>query len=99
MRGLDWGRVIAVSSVAGTKGLKGAVAYSASKFGIIGAIKSLAQDFAGKGITFNAICPAYVETDIITRNVSSIRDRAGVSEDEARANDGRLKPTWSLDKC
>lgn len=84
MRGTDWGRVIAVSSVAGTKGLKGAPAYSASKFGVIGLIKSLAQDFAGKGITFNALCPAYVDTDIITRNVVSIQERAGVSEDAAR---------------
>lgn len=79
-----WGRVIAVSSVAGTKGLKGAAAYSASKHGVIGLIRSLAQDFAGRGVTFNALCPAYVETDIIARNVVAIRKRAGVSEDEAR---------------
>jgi len=84
MAGLDWGRVIAVSSVAGTKGLKGAPAYSASKFGVIGLIKSLAQDFAGKGITFNALCPAYVDTEIIARNVVSIQDRAGVSADAAK---------------
>lgn len=84
MGGLDWGRVVAVSSIAGIKGLKGAPAYSASKFGVNGLIKSLAQDFAGKGLTFNALCPAYVETEIIDRNVVSIAARAGVSEDEAR---------------
>ncbi len=85
MSKLDWGRVIAVSSIAGTRGLKGAAAYSASKHGVIGLIRSLAQDFAGKGITFNALCPAYVETDIIERNVASIMARANLSEAEARA--------------
>ncbi|MEL7116967.1 MAG: SDR family oxidoreductase [Pseudomonadota bacterium] len=84
MTTLDWGRVIAISSIAGTKGLKGAPAYTASKFGVNGLIKSLAQDFVGRGLTFNSICPAYVETEIITRNVASIQARAGVSAEEAR---------------
>lgn len=85
MHGQDWGRVIAISSIAGLRGLKGAAAYSASKHGVIGLIRALSADYLGKGITFNAICPAYVETDIITRNVASIKERAGISEDEARA--------------
>ena len=96
MTTLDAGRVIAVSSVAGIKGLKGAPAYSASKFGVIGLIKSLAQDFAKKNITFNAICPAYVETDIIDRNVVSISERAGVSRDEARQMMVGLNPHGRL---
>ena len=83
MRGLEWGRVIAVSSIAGVKGLKGAPAYSASKHGMIGLIRGLAADYSGTGLTFNALCPAYVDTDIITRNVSSISQRAGVSEEKA----------------
>ena len=96
MTTLDAGRVIAVSSVAGIKGLKGAPAYSASKFGVIGLIKSLAQDFAKKNITFNAICPAYVETDIIDRNVVSISERAGVSRDEAKQMMVGLNPHGRL---
>jgi 3-hydroxybutyrate dehydrogenase len=83
MHGLDWGRVIGVSSIAGVRGLRGAAAYSASKHGLIGLIRSLSEDHLGGGITFNALCPGYVETAIIDRNVASIRDRAGVSEDEA----------------
>ena len=83
MRDLDYGRVIAVSSIAGVRGLKGAPAYSASKHGVIGLIRALSEDYIGRAQTFNAICPAYVETDIVTRNVASIRDRAGVSDDEA----------------
>jgi len=80
-----WGRMIAISSVAGTKGLKGAAAYSASKHGVIGMVRALAQDYAGKNVTFNALCPAYVETPIIEQNVTSIMARTGMSEDEARA--------------
>lgn len=83
MRDLDFGRVIAVSSIAGLKGLKGAAAYSASKHGMIGLIRALSEDYLGKAITFNALCPAYVETDIITRNVALIKMRAGVTEAQA----------------
>ena len=81
----DWGRVIAVSSIAGLRGLKGAGAYSASKHGVIGLIRSYAEEHMGSNITFNAICPGYVDTDIITRNVESIKTRAGISEKDALA--------------
>jgi len=83
MVGTDWGRVIAVSSIAGVRGLKGAAAYSASKHGVIGLIRSLSEDFMGKPYTFNAICPGYVETEIVTRNTDSIAARAGISPEEA----------------
>ncbi|MEO3414721.1 SDR family NAD(P)-dependent oxidoreductase [Roseovarius sp. CAU 1744] len=85
MRGSDWGRVIAISSIAGLKGLKGAAAYTASKHGMIGLIRALSEDYLSTPYTFNAICPAYVDTEIISRNVTSIQERAGVSADEARA--------------
>ncbi len=81
----DWGRVIAVSSIAGLRGLKGAPAYAASKHAVVGLIRTLAADFAGRDVTFNALCPGYVATDIVTRNTASIRDRAGVSDEEALA--------------
>lgn len=85
MRGLDWGRVIAISSMAGVRGLRGATAYTASKHGVVGLIRGLAADYAGRQITCNAICPGYVETEIIERNVASIQARAGVSQEEALA--------------
>lgn len=85
MRQTDWGRVITVSSIAGVRGLKGGAAYSASKHGMIGLTRSLSEDFMGQPFTFNAICPGYVDTPIVTRNVDSISQRAGISEDEARA--------------
>ncbi|MCW9042281.1 MAG: SDR family oxidoreductase [Pseudopelagicola sp.] len=80
----DWGRVIGVSSVAGLRGLKGAPCYSASKHALNGMIKALSADYAKTPYTFNSLCPAYVDTDIISRNVESISKRAGVSEEEAR---------------
>lgn len=84
MRGTDWGRVIAISSIAGIRGLPGAAAYSASKHGMIGLIRSLSEDYMGKPITFNAICPGYVDTEIVSRNTESISKRAGLSTQEAR---------------
>jgi NAD(P)-dependent dehydrogenase (short-subunit alcohol dehydrogenase family) len=85
MRQADWGRVIAISSIAGLRGLKGAAAYTASKHGMIGLIRALSEDYIGSGLTFNAICPGYVDTEIVTRNATSIARRAGISEAEARA--------------
>lgn len=85
MRDAGWGRVIAVSSIAGLKGLKGAPAYTASKHGMIGLIRGLSEDHLGSGLTFNALCPGYVDTPIVARNVAAISARAGVSEAEALA--------------
>ncbi|WP_298842232.1 SDR family NAD(P)-dependent oxidoreductase [uncultured Roseobacter sp.] len=85
MRTTDWGRVIAVSSIAGVRGLQGASCYTASKHGLIGLIRALSEDYAGRPYTFNALCPAYVDTPIVTRNTASIAERAGVSEDKALA--------------
>lgn len=80
----DWGRVITVASIAGLRGLKGGAAYSASKHGMIGLTRTLSEDYLGSAFTFNAICPGYVDTPIVTRNVDSISKRAGVSEEKAR---------------
>ena len=85
MRGTDWGRVISIASIAGLRGLKGAAGYSASKHGLIGLTRSLAEDYIGSQFTFNAICPGYVDTPIVERNTDSIAQRAGVSAEEARA--------------
>lgn len=78
-----WGRVIAISSIAGLRGLKGAPTYSASKHALIGLIRGLSEDLLGRPITANAICPAYTETEIVTSNAQSIAARAGISHDQA----------------
>lgn len=84
MLSTDWGRVIAVSSIAGVRGLRGAPAYTASKHGLIGLIRGLSEDYMGGPYTFNALCPGYVDTEIIARNTQAISARAGLSEDKAR---------------
>ena len=81
----EWGRVIAISSIAGIRGLKGAHAYSASKHGVIGMVRALSCDHTKMPITFNAICPGYVDTDIITQNTDSIASRTQISPEEALA--------------
>lgn len=92
----EWGRVLAVSSIAGVRGLKGAHAYSASKHGVIGMIRALCADHAKLPVTFNAICPGYVDTDIIDRNTKSISERANISQKEARALMVDLNPHGRL---
>lgn len=83
MHQTDWGRVIAISSIAGLRGLKGAPCYTASKHAMIGLIRSLAADYVKKPYTFNAICPAYVDTDIVPDNIDRIMTRTGMSKEDA----------------
>lgn len=79
-----WGRAIAVSSMAGLRGLRGAAAYTASKHGMIGLVRALAADLVGKPVTVNALCPGYVDTAIVTDNVERIMARTGMSAEDAR---------------
>ena len=65
MRERGSGRIINISSINGQKGQLGQANYSASKAGIIGFTKALAQENARKGITVNAICPGYIDTDMV----------------------------------
>ncbi|MEL6913309.1 MAG: SDR family oxidoreductase [Pseudomonadota bacterium] len=74
----EYGRVIAISSIAGLRGLKGAHAYTASKHGLVGLVRGLATDFTGTAVTFNAICPGYVDTPIVTENIDRLTTRMGL---------------------
>ncbi|MCE7885890.1 MAG: acetoacetyl-CoA reductase [Alphaproteobacteria bacterium PRO2] len=64
MRERNFGRIVNISSINGQKGQFGQVNYSAAKAGILGFTKALALESAGKGITVNAVCPGYIETDM-----------------------------------
>ncbi|HYY56007.1 MAG TPA: 3-oxoacyl-ACP reductase FabG [Pyrinomonadaceae bacterium] len=79
-----WGRVINIASVAGKTGAPYISAYSASKHGVLGLTRSVALEVAMKGITVNAICPGYVETDMTTHAVENVTAHTGKSVDEAR---------------
>lgn len=81
----DWGRAIAISSVAGLRGFKGGAAYAASKHGVLGLVRSLSEDYLGSPVTFNALCPAYVDTPIVSRNSEALARKTGMSLDDARA--------------
>jgi len=80
-----WGRIITISSIAGLRGLKYGAAYSASKHGVIGMTRVISEEYMGRGITANAICPGYVRTPIVTRNAELISARSNLSLAEAEA--------------
>jgi NAD(P)-dependent dehydrogenase (short-subunit alcohol dehydrogenase family) len=80
-----WGRIVSIASTAGLKGYAYVATYCAAKHGVIGMTRSLALEVAPKGVTVNAICPGYTETELLSESVANIVDKTGASEDEARA--------------
>ncbi|HSM91991.1 MAG TPA: SDR family NAD(P)-dependent oxidoreductase [Anaeromyxobacteraceae bacterium] len=83
--GQRWGRVINVASVAGRIGLKYGAPYSASKHGLIGFTRSLALEAASKGVTVNAICPGWTETQMMREAIDAVALHTQRTEEEARA--------------
>ena len=80
-----WGRIVNIASTAGLKGYAYVSAYAAAKHGVIGLTRSLALEVAKKGITVNAVCPGYTETDILRDGIANVVAKTGMSEAEARA--------------
>jgi 3-hydroxybutyrate dehydrogenase len=87
-----WGRVINVASIAGKTGAPYIAAYTASKHGLIGLTRAAALEVAAKGITVNAICPGYVETEMTTRAVEKITEKTGRSAEDALETLRRMSP-------
>ena len=81
----SWGRIVNVASTAGLKGYAYVAAYAAAKHGVIGLTKSLALEVAQKGVTVNAVCPGYTETDIVREAIANIMAKTGRTEEQARA--------------
>ena len=70
-----WGRIINISSVVGQSGNAGQANYAASKAGLVGFTKSLAQEMAARGITVNAVTPGFIETDMTQVLSQEIKDK------------------------
>jgi NAD(P)-dependent dehydrogenase (short-subunit alcohol dehydrogenase family) len=87
-----WGRIINIASIAGKTGAPYIAAYSASKHGVVGLTRSVALEVALKGVTVNAICPGYVDTDMTTRAVEQIETKTGRTAADALDAIKRMSP-------
>ena len=82
MRGRGWGRVVNIASTAGLRGYPYVAAYVAAKHGVVGLTRALALETATSGITVNAVCPGYADTELLRDSVAGIVARTGRSEAE-----------------
>jgi NAD(P)-dependent dehydrogenase (short-subunit alcohol dehydrogenase family) len=91
-----WGRVINIASIAGKIGAPYIAAYSASKHGVLGLTRSVAMEVAIKGITVNAICPGYMDTEMTSKALKNIVAKTGRPLNEALETVTNLNPQKRL---
>jgi len=78
-----WGRIINMGSTAGVKGFAYITAYCTAKHGVIGLTRALAIETARTGVTVNAVCPGYANTDLLEKTINNIMEKTGMSRDQA----------------
>ena len=80
-----WGRVINVASTAALEGVPYAAHYAASKHALLGLTRSLALEYARRGVTANCVCPGFVDTEMTQRSIENIVRSTGRTQEQARA--------------
>jgi NAD(P)-dependent dehydrogenase (short-subunit alcohol dehydrogenase family) len=90
------GRIVTVASTAGRAGSRYTSAYTASKHAAVGLMRAVAAELVGTGVTANAVCPAYVRTEMTQRSVARIVEVTGRDEEEAEAAVAAASPLGRL---
>jgi NAD(P)-dependent dehydrogenase (short-subunit alcohol dehydrogenase family) len=80
-----FGRIVAVASTAGLKGYPYVTAYCAAKHAVVGLVRALAVETARTGVTVNAVCPGYTDTDLVRQSLDRIADKTGRPREDALA--------------
>ena len=80
-----WGRIVNIASTAGLVGYRYVSAYAAAKHGVIGLTRSVALEVATRGVTVNAVCPSYTDTDMTRQTIARIVERTKRTEQQAVA--------------
>ena len=96
MREAGWGRIINIASVASLRGFPYVAGYCASKHAVLGMTRALALEVATQGITVNAVCPGYVDTDIVRDAIAGIVAKTGRTEAEAMQHFTESNPQGRL---
>jgi NAD(P)-dependent dehydrogenase (short-subunit alcohol dehydrogenase family) len=91
-----YGRIVNLSSIAGLRGYAYVTAYVAAKHALVGFTRALAMEVIHKGITVNAVCPGYTDTDLVRGAASAIAEKTGRSEDEVVQEMIRTNPQRRL---
>lgn len=98
MKESGWGRIVNVASTAGLKGYPYVVPYCAAKHGVVGMTRALAVELAETGITVNAVCPGFADTDMTRESVDRIHSATGMSADRAYEKLTAMNPQGRLVK-